>query len=125
MSAWTSSELDALGAAEELTITTKRPDGTLRTPVPIWTVRVEDEVYVRSWRGRGGAWYRNTSAQGAAHIHAAGVDCDVTATGPDVSVRAAVDRAYRAKYSRFGDRYVLPMVADAAASSTLRLRPTD
>jgi hypothetical protein len=39
MSTWTSDELDALAAATELRISTRRPDGTLRPAVPIWVVR--------------------------------------------------------------------------------------
>jgi len=53
-SAWTPDELDRIGAAEEVEIAPRRADGTLRSAVPIWVVRVGDELYVRSWRGLGG-----------------------------------------------------------------------
>ncbi len=58
MTPWTSDELDRIGGAEELQIAPRRPDGTLRTPVTIWVVRVSDDLYVRSYRGRSGAWFR-------------------------------------------------------------------
>jgi hypothetical protein len=35
MATWTSSELSAVGAADELEISTRRRDGTLRKPVTI------------------------------------------------------------------------------------------
>ncbi len=46
MSEWTGGELDRIGAAEELQIAPRRRDGSLRTPVTIWVVRVGDELYV-------------------------------------------------------------------------------
>jgi hypothetical protein len=48
---WTSDELDKIANADELRIATKRPDGTLRSPVPIWVVRHGDDLYIRSYRG--------------------------------------------------------------------------
>jgi hypothetical protein len=52
VSAWTREELDRIGAAEELEIAPRRADGTLRRPVPIWVVRVGEELYAH--RGAGG-----------------------------------------------------------------------
>ena len=43
---WTTDELDRIGDAEELHIAPRRKDGTLRRAVPIWVVRVGDELYV-------------------------------------------------------------------------------
>ncbi|ADP80502.1 DUF2255 family protein [Pseudofrankia inefficax] len=125
MTTWTPSELDALGSTEEMTITTRRADGSLRPAVPIWVVRVEDDLYVRSYRGRDGSWFQRAAAQGTAHVQAAGVDRDVTVAGPGPASREPVDRAYRAKYARYGDSYLRPMVADPAVDTTLRLTPTD
>ena len=58
MSVWTNDELNKVGTAEELAIAPRRRDGTLRNPVTIWVVRVGDDLYVRSYRGRDGAWFR-------------------------------------------------------------------
>jgi hypothetical protein len=62
MSGWTAEELDTIEAAEELEIAALRPDGTLRPFTTIWVVRVGDglcdDLYVRSWQGRGGGWFR-------------------------------------------------------------------
>ena len=51
---WTTDELDSIGDADELHLAPRRKDGTPRRTVPIWVVRVGDELYVRSWRGDGG-----------------------------------------------------------------------
>jgi hypothetical protein len=37
-------------------------------------VRVGDELYVRSWRGDGGRWYRAANASGEGHVSAGGVN---------------------------------------------------
>jgi hypothetical protein len=58
MTTWTSNELNKIGTAEELEIAPIRSDGTWRKPVTIWVVRVGDDLYIRSYRGRGGAWFR-------------------------------------------------------------------
>src|SRR5512133_3053415 len=54
MSGWTDTELSRIGPADELEIASYRQDGTLRPYTTIWVVRVGDELYVRSWRGRSG-----------------------------------------------------------------------
>ena len=123
MSTWTSDELDALAAATELRISTRRADGTLRPAVPIWVVRVGDGIYVRSYRGTGGAWFRHTAAGGSAHIQAGSVTSEVTVTPASATARAEIDQAYRAKYGSFGRAYIDPMTADLAAATTLQLTP--
>ncbi len=56
---WTAEELDRIGAADELEIAALRPDGSLRPFTTIWVVRVGDDLYVRSYRGRRGGWFRS------------------------------------------------------------------
>lgn len=55
MSAWTSDELQRIGAAEELELRTLRSDGTQRKPVTISAVRNGDDLFIRSWLGEGAA----------------------------------------------------------------------
>ena len=61
MGTWTTSELDAIGAADELRIAALRADGTLRDPVTIWVVRIGGDLYARSFRGTASPWYRSTA----------------------------------------------------------------
>ena len=63
MTAWTSDELTKIGKAEELEIASLRPDGALRHPATIWVVRVGDDLYVRSYKGRTSAWFRGTQVR--------------------------------------------------------------
>lgn len=125
MTTWTADELDRIAAAEELEITTTRGDGSLRAWVPIWCVRVGDELFVRSYRGTEGAWYRHATQQGAARIRAAGIERDVTVEPGDRSIQPAIDDAYRSKYARYATNYLPPMLAAPAVATTVLLQPTD
>jgi hypothetical protein len=120
--AWTSDELERIGAADELELAARRSDGRLRRPMTIWVVRVGDDVYVRSWRGAGGGWYRAVRALPEGRISAGGVDKDVSFVGVADDVGDAVDDAYRTKYARYPS-YVEPMVRADARATTLRLVP--
>jgi hypothetical protein len=73
MSLWRSEELDKIAAAEEPEIVPLRRDGTLRKPVTIWVVRLGDDLYVRSYKGRGGTWLRAVQVRHEGRIRAGGV----------------------------------------------------
>ena len=122
--AWIGDELDRIGAADELAIAPRRRDGSLLRPVPIWVVRVGDDLYVRSWRGEGGAWYRTALRQHAGHIAAGGVEKDVAFIDVVDADDDAIDAAYRDKYARYPS-YVPPMLSDQARATTLNLVPRD
>ena len=103
-------------------IAPRRTDGTLRRTLPIWVVRVGDDLHVRSWRGTDGRWYRVAQASGEGHVSAGGVSKDVALPAADDEVNDAVDAAFREKYGRYAG-YVEPMVAPQARATTLRLVP--
>jgi hypothetical protein len=119
---WTTHDLSRIGEAYELHIAPRREDGTLRPAVPIWVVCVGDELYVRSWRGDGGRWYRAAQASGEGHVSAGGVSKDVALLAAGEEVDDAVDAAFRKKYGRYTG-YVEPMIAPQARATTLRLVP--
>lgn len=123
MSTWTSEELSRIGGAEELEIAPRQPDGKQRKPLPIWVVRVDDNLYVRSYRGRAGAWFRAAQMTHAGHIRAGGVEKEVDfAAETDPAVNDGIDAAYRAKYGRY-PQYVAPMVTPEVRMTTLKLTP--
>jgi len=124
MTTWTRDELSKIEAAEELELASVRRDGTLRPPVTIWVVRVGENVYVRSWKGRTGSWFRGTQACHEGHIRAGGIDKAVTfVLDADDDINDQIDAAYRTKYGRYGGRYVDPMVAPEARAATIKLVP--
>ena len=79
--------------------------------VPIWVVRVGNELYVRSYRGPTGNWYRRARNTGHGRIRVARTERTVVFTTADPSTRAAVDDAYRAKYGRYGSSDITPMTS--------------
>ncbi len=121
---WTSDELTKIGKAEELDLASLRADGTLRAPVTMWVVRVGDDLYVRAYKGRSGAWFRGTQTRHAGHIRAGGVDKDVTfMEEADPDINNQIDAAYRTKYRRQPVQYVDPMVTPEARAATIKLVP--
>ena len=123
MTTWNSDELSRIGDAQELRLASLRPDGTLRPYVTMWTVRAGDDLYVRSAHGKDNPWYRRAKASGAGRIRAGGLECDVTFGGADPGAHAGIDRAYHAKYDRYGPAIVGSVVGAGAASVTVRLLP--
>ena len=121
MSDWAAGDLDQVAAAEELQISSSRTDGSARPYVTIWVVRVGHDLYVRSYRGRNGAWFHSALRRPEGHIRAGGVDRDVTFEPADDADQDAIDQAYRSKYGRYS--YVGSMVSPDVRPTTLRLVP--
>ena len=123
LTTWTSEELTKIGNAEELRIATLRRDGTLRKPVIIWVVYVDDDLYVRCVNGRTGAWFRGVLTRHAGRIWAGGVEKEVTfveETDPEINAR--IDEAYLTKYQRY-PQWVAPMVTSRVRAATIKLVP--
>jgi hypothetical protein len=123
---WTADDIRRIGSADELQIAAKHTDGTLRRWLPIWVVCVSEQVYVRTWYRRNTGWFAHVLDSRRASIRVPGLQADVAVE--DVAagsgrLRADIDAAYRTKYGRYGTSTVGPMVAAAAAATTLRLSP--
>ena len=124
MTTWTRDELTKIGNAEELEIASLRSDGTLRKPLPIWVVRVGDELYVRSMNGRTAAWFHGVQTRHEGHIRAGGVDKDVTfVEESDSNINDQIDAAYATKYRRYAASIINHMVSPEVRSATITLVP--
>jgi hypothetical protein len=124
MTAWTSNELNKIEIAEELEIASMRRDGELRNPVTIWVVRLGDDLYVRSYKGRTSAWFRGTQVRYEGHVRAGGVDKDVTfVEEADPDINDLIDAAYRTKYHRYAASIINSIVSPVARSATIKLMP--
>jgi len=124
-SGWSAAELDAIGRSDELQIASRRDDGSLRPYVTIWTVRIGDEVYVRSAYGATNPWFVRAKRAGRARIRAGGVERDVTLAPADDVEGATLDAEYHRKYDRYGQRIVGTVVGEKAHPNTLRLQPEE
>ncbi|HET9496520.1 MAG TPA: DUF2255 family protein [Chloroflexia bacterium] len=125
MSPWTDDELNKIGAAEELRIAALRQDGTLRKPKTIWVVRVGDDLYVRSAYGLNAAWFRGTQVRHEGRIWAGGIEKDVSFVDVDrdSDIHDQIDAEYRAKYRRYPEGFVRPVVSAESRTVTLKLVP--
>ncbi|GAB92548.1 DUF2255 family protein [Gordonia rhizosphera] len=117
---WNTQQLDRIGGSEELHITSYRRDGSLRKWTPIWVVRVDDDLYIRSAYGADGAWYRHATA-GTARVQVGDLESDATLEKVnDEQTNDRVADAYRAKYHNQPGA-LKPMLDVPSAASTVRL----
>ncbi len=124
MTAWTSDELNRIGEAEELQLSSLRKDGSMRKPVTIWVVRVGSDLYVRAVKGRQGAWFRGVQTRHEGQIRSGGVEKDVTfVEAPDSPLHKEIDAAYREKYRRYPKSYTDSCLTPEAKAATIKLVP--
>jgi hypothetical protein len=121
MSSWTPEELRAIAATDDLHIAPYRENGVPGTLTWIWSVVVDDGLYVRAYYGQESSWYRSAIAFQAGVITAAGLRREVAFEKVDGPVQDDIDDAYRVKYA--GDQYLQEMVEDKARSATMRITP--
>lgn len=124
MTRWTEEELNLVGAATELYVSTRRADGTLRACIPIWHVRVGDAIYIRSAHGPENAWFRRALRTGLGRIRSGGVEKDVTFEPASRDVSSQITASYHAKYDRYGPAPVGAVTGADVLETTLRLMPT-
>lgn len=120
--AWPPSALQRIADSDDLHISPFREDGrTCGTPTWIWSVVVDDGLYVRAYNGRQSRWYQAAMRQQAGRIRAAGMTTEVTFEPVDASMDGRIDDAYREKYR--SSPYLAPMIGTRARSATVRVRP--
>ena len=86
--------------------------------LPIWAVVVDDEAYVRSFRGERGAWYRRALREGRIEIE--GIEARVEPER-DADVNQRISDAFRAKYGTRSPSSTDAMVTPEVVATTLRL----
>ena len=119
---WSDEELRKISEVDDLHISPFREDGvTYGTPTWIWSVAVEDALYVRGYNGQKSRWYQAAVRQRAGQITAAGMTKEVSFERVDGPIKDRVDDAYRVKYR--GSSYLSPMIAARARSATVKVVP--
>src|SRR3954465_9095721 len=74
MLSWTKAELGKIADSDDLHVSSFREDGkTYGTPTWIWSVAVDDDLYVRAYNGQDSRWYGAAVRQKAGRIIAAGM----------------------------------------------------
>jgi hypothetical protein len=120
---WPAAELENIGAAQEIGLASRRPDGSLRPFVTMWVVQADDGLYVRSAYGPDNPWYRRAVDSGTGRVRAGGTERDVAFTPAGAEVQDDIDAAYHAKYDRYGPRIVGSVTGPASHAVTVRLTP--
>ena len=124
MSSWKKDELEKIAKTDDLHISPFREDGTTYgTPTWIWSVVVDDDLYVRAYNGRNSRWYRAAMRQKAGRITAAGMTKEVAFGPVDGAIQNRIDDAYRAKYK--DSEYLPPMIGERARSATVKVTPRE
>jgi hypothetical protein len=121
MTAWAKDELAKIGGAEEVEVAALSRDGSVRNRVTIWAVRQGDDLYVRSVRGRSGAWFRAVQGSKDGRIWAGGLERDIRFEEAGAGINDEIDAAYRSKYKRYAGRILNSVLTPEARSTTLRL----
>ena len=118
MAEFDSATLSSLGGSQEVDI---RPPGA-ESAVPIWTVRVGNEIFVRSYRGEAGRWYQAVKAAARASVGYEGGEIEVAVEPVSgETLNEAVNAQYLAKYRT--SSAVQAMVSPEVEATTLRLGP--
>jgi hypothetical protein len=115
------SDLAKLAELEEIEVETRSPDGVVHRTI-VWPVVRDGTVYLRSYKGPDGRWYREAVADPAVALHVDGrrVPARAVPAGDPASVEAC-SAALRDKYR--GDASLRAMLAPAVLPTTLRLVP--
>lgn len=122
MANWLKEELQKIAATDDLHISPFREDGvTYGTPTWIWSVVVNDELYVRAYNGKKSSWYQAALKQKAGQIRAAGMIREVVFEPVNGPVNDLIDEAYKVKYKR--SQYLNPMIGTRAREATIRIKP--
>jgi hypothetical protein len=122
---WNPDTLSALGDAVEVDVTPFAAEGSRRPSRTIWSIRVGDELYVRSWKGRQAVWFRDALATHQGEIAVTGGGAAQLVTFEEVDAAAPVQQQISAtfltKYAGLDE--TAAMNEQGPLESTLRLIP--
>jgi hypothetical protein len=122
MADWQKDELKKIAEADDLHVSPFREDGvTYGTPTWIWSVVLDDALYVRAYNGQKSRWYQGAMRQKAGRITVAGITKEVRFEPVNGPINDRIDDAYRAKYQ--GSPYLDPMIGARARSATVKIDP--
>ena len=124
MTTWSKDELSKIAEADDLHISPFREDRvTYGTPTWIWSVAVDDALYVRAYNGKDSRWYRAAVQQQAGRISTAGMTKEVCFEPVEGPINDCIDDAYREKYR--GSPYLSPMIGAHARAATVKVNPRE
>ncbi len=121
---WTTEQLNKFTSADDLHVSPFYADGkTYGTPTWIWSVIVDDDLYVRAYNGQNSRWYQSAMVQGAGKISLAGEEFEtkfIDASGSN-ELDLKINAAYQEKYQ--DSPYLPPMLQAGPVSATVKILP--
>ncbi|WP_040984203.1 DUF2255 family protein [Oceanobacillus jeddahense] len=121
---WSQEQISTFSKADDMYISPFYSDGkTPGTPTWIWSVVVDNDLYVRAYNGQHSRWYQSAVQQKAGKIKLTGEEYNVTfqPSDTDAALTEKIDEAYQEKY---GDSmYLSPMLGKGPVSATVRILP--
>jgi hypothetical protein len=124
MTAWNKDEIRRIAETDDLHISPFREDGTTYgTPTWIWSVVVDDALYVRAYNGKNSRWYQAALRQKGGRITAAEMTREVALEPVDGAIDDRIEEAYRAKYR--GSPYLESMIGVQARAATVKITPRE
>lgn len=121
---WNQEQLNLFSDADDLYISPFYSDGeTPGTPTWIWSVVVDNALYVRAYNGQRSRWYQSAVEQNAGKIQIAGQKYDVEfqSIEDDPALTDLINQAYRKKYGN--SDYLSPMLKEGPVSATVQIAP--
>lgn len=116
--------LSEIAESDDLRVAPFREDGeTYGTPTWIWSVRVNDALYMRAYNGQDSSWYQAAVRENAGRIEAASMTKEVIFEPVDGQINDRIDDAYQEKYE--GSSYLSAMTSERARSATVKIMPRD
>jgi hypothetical protein len=123
MTPWSKDELRKVAESEELNISPLCADGTYRAPTTIWSVAVDEALYVRAGNGQSAHWYQAALRKKAGRIAVDGVTKSVTFEPIAGPINDRIDAAYRAKYK--DSPFLDDMLRVTVRAATLKVMPRE
>ena len=122
MAEWPPVELRKIAGSDDLHIAPFREDGvTYGTLTWIWSVVVDNDLFVRAYNGQNSRWYQAALKQKTGRITAAGMTKEVNFEAVDGPINERIDDAYRTKYH--DSPYLEPMISVRARTATVKIVP--
>ncbi|HJE96126.1 MAG TPA: DUF2255 family protein [Ligilactobacillus acidipiscis] len=121
---WTTEQLNRFSQADDMHVSPFYDDGkTYGTPTWIWSVVVDNNLYVRAYNGQNSRWYQSAMKQKAGKIRLAGkeFETEYSDAAGNVELDQKINAAYKEKYQN--SPYLPPMLEKGPVSATVIILP--
>jgi hypothetical protein len=124
MKKFSKEEIKKIADSDDLHIAPFREDGkTYGTLTWIWSVVVDDILYVRAYNGIKSSWYQAAMQQKSGKIKSAGISKEVKFAPVHGEINHRIDQAYKDKYSK--SRFLKDMISKKAKDATVKISPVE